>query len=933
MFYFSRLTSYLSRLTSSLPKPDSSLILTACLTLFIMQSLQQPGLPAAADIPIHLYRTMEYQQAWSPGVIIPRWSPNLAFGYGYPLFIFAPPLPYLLGLAFHTVGLTFETSLKAVLMLTVLLYAIGMYLLARDLLNSVQAGLISAVAYVYAPFALRESLLYGGNIPQFLAIGLFPWTLWAMTRANRTKNKNLSWIILSAFFYANIILSHLFHALIFTPAIIGFLIFGFSINPKSKIAFLPLGLLLTAFFWLPAFMERYFTRAQTDIYLQKSPFFIRYPHWTELVAWIYPLDARAANPYVPLTLGVVTLSLAMLGVGGQILRLGGQKVGFFKKNSSPFPYTFTAYFLLLTTAAIFMSLSVSRSVWETITILQVAEFPWRMLGLANLGLAFLAGTVVLLIPLRFRTLFTAICLTLQISSVAPYLYPVTPNEQYGHITIADQINYERRSQSIGTTTLGEYLPETVKQIPTGSPMVNLFQHGQIPERLDRTSLPTGTTAALLNQDAVTHHYRLSSPTNFTLRMLHFDYLGWQATLDGQPLDIIPESKTGLMLLQIPSGQHDLLIHFGETALRIIAMMLSGITAVGLIIVWAWKHVVCVGQTKVYPTSLPTRRRAGWVSLGASFSLYFLFLLIMLWLKPMLRPIFTLDSPRGQALSAQHQTNIKFEKGIRLIGYDLLPAVVSAGDYLQIVLYWQADQTPIKANLQPFVHLDRLNDFITVAETTNYTPGDVTTESVLPTFHWDNSRYVRDKQMLRLPANLLPIAYAVRIGLIDPDQQRLVALADGNGDTAQLTIINVTANSIFPQKVRLAHPMTVSFQHDEDVIKLTSFEIDPLTPTRLDFSLVWQCDQTPHANYTIFAQLLDSNHRLVASFDAPPLDGAYPTSTWLADQSILDPRHIPLTNLPAGDYQLIIGLYQPNIGERLLTNIGQDFVELTTVSVK
>lgn len=85
-------------------KFDAGSLLTAVLTLFISQNLFQPGLPTLADLPIHLYRTLEYGQAWSAGVIIPRWAPNLAYGYGYPLFIFAPPLPYWLALLFQLPG-------------------------------------------------------------------------------------------------------------------------------------------------------------------------------------------------------------------------------------------------------------------------------------------------------------------------------------------------------------------------------------------------------------------------------------------------------------------------------------------------------------------------------------------------------------------------------------------------------------------------------------------------------------------------------------------------------------------------------------------------------------------------------------------------------------------------------------------------------------
>jgi hypothetical protein len=202
---------------------------------------------------------------------------------------------------------------------------------------------------------------------------------------------------------------------------------------------------------------------------------------------------------------------------------------------------------------------------------------------------------------------------------------------------------------------------------------------------------------------------------------------------------------------------------------------------------------------------------------------------------------------------------------------------------------------------------------------------------MPTFHWDNHRYIRDEHDLFLPAGTPPLAYAVRVGLIDPDQQgRLVALADQSGDTAWLDTINV-APAGHPA-VALAQPLDVLFSNDIDAIRLTGFEITALTPAQLDFKLAWQTEQKPQANYTVFAQLLAADGRLMVSFDRPPLDGAYPTATWLPNQTVLDPRHIPLADIPAGDYTLIIGLYDPADGRRLMTTGGADFAHLTTVTI-
>src|SRR6185312_6859828 len=48
-----------------------------------------------------------------------RYSGNLNFGYGYPLFEFAYPLPYYLGIVIHLFHIDFVNSMKLLFALTV----------------------------------------------------------------------------------------------------------------------------------------------------------------------------------------------------------------------------------------------------------------------------------------------------------------------------------------------------------------------------------------------------------------------------------------------------------------------------------------------------------------------------------------------------------------------------------------------------------------------------------------------------------------------------------------------------------------------------------------------------------------------------------------------------------------------------------------------
>ena len=62
----------------------------------VLWALLPGGMPNTADGLVHYTRASEMVHAWQDGVLIPRWSENLGLGYGIPLFVYAPPLPYYL---------------------------------------------------------------------------------------------------------------------------------------------------------------------------------------------------------------------------------------------------------------------------------------------------------------------------------------------------------------------------------------------------------------------------------------------------------------------------------------------------------------------------------------------------------------------------------------------------------------------------------------------------------------------------------------------------------------------------------------------------------------------------------------------------------------------------------------------------------------------
>ena len=88
-----------------------ALILLA--SLIIAWPLAKPGLYTIHDDQ-QIARLFVFDQALGHGQFPVRWVDGLGFGFGYPLFVFYPPLVYMLSELFHLTGFSFINSIKLV---------------------------------------------------------------------------------------------------------------------------------------------------------------------------------------------------------------------------------------------------------------------------------------------------------------------------------------------------------------------------------------------------------------------------------------------------------------------------------------------------------------------------------------------------------------------------------------------------------------------------------------------------------------------------------------------------------------------------------------------------------------------------------------------------------------------------------------------------
>ena len=218
------------------------LLLVTLLGLPLLTPLARWGaVPCTHDGHLHVHRVAAMRHAWEDGTFFTRWLPDLAFGYGYPFFVYREPAPLYAVLGPHLLGLPMAAASNLFYALTILAAGWFMFLWVRDVAGP-RAGLVSAVAYMAAPYVLLDALVRG-NAPESLALPLFPllllWTGGAgcCTAVAGPSSSVWSGLALLSF-------SHNISTLIFTPTLLVYLLaVGWSARPGWRTLLLRLALL------------------------------------------------------------------------------------------------------------------------------------------------------------------------------------------------------------------------------------------------------------------------------------------------------------------------------------------------------------------------------------------------------------------------------------------------------------------------------------------------------------------------------------------------------------------------------------------------------------------------------------------------------------------------------------------------------------------
>ncbi|MCI0397616.1 MAG: glycosyltransferase family 39 protein [Chloroflexi bacterium] len=270
-------------------------------------------------------------------------------------------------------------------------------------------------------------------------------------------------------------------------------------------------------------------------------------------------------------------------------------------------------------------------------------------------------------------------------------------------------------------------------------------------------------------------------------------------------------------------------------------------------------------------------------------------------------------------TASHALEENFAGEIGLVGYTLSPEYVQPGQPVQLVLYWQR-RADINADYRVFIHL------VTAAYDKIAQQDAEPLAGVFPTSLWPAGEVIADPYTFVVPGDAVPGKYRFDVGLYRPVTGRRLPLLNGAGKAVgdHLLLGAITVGTVLPA----ATPAVTSNATfgEPPLIRLLGYDLQTAQAKRggaLTLDLYWQALATVPVDYTVFVHLLDESGAIVSQRDVMPADGRFPTSLWFAGETVRDPHQLQLpAGLPAGTYRLLVGLYRPASGERLVAQDSQ-----------
>lgn len=571
----------LDRLSRAQVGTGAARVAVACAVLAVaapgVAPLFDPRFFTTHDALDHAFRTAFFAGSFREGVLLPRWLPELGGGFGYPLFGVYSPLAYYLPATLAILGADVFDALKVEMGLVCVASAAAAYVAARAYAGKV-ASVATAAAYACAPYALAN-IYVRFDLGEYATFPLTALAAGGLLRLGRRLERAprpafaalVPLVVATAVPLALVPPMHDLSVITALPlmAALGCFVLtrglgkgrGLVVACASLAATAGLALLLSAWFVLPAVQWQGWTHlAQLSddrnlfAKLLDVPAILR--SWAAVprerwfmpgAQWWYFSVAPSAFGELPWSVSYVALACAALATPAAIAR----------RSARLAPCAAITGAVLVTA---FMTTRWSTPVWEAIPRLTQLQFPFRVMGATSLAVALLAGMFVEELPRRIRPAGAALLVAGVVLPAATLVHPSYVDLRGAPLTWPVQLRRELQG-GFGTVTPGLLLPHWVTtDLPGQATKI------QPPDAHGSVSL--AVRSGYVTERGLALAYSADAPATLTVDWLYFPI--WHAEVDGRPVALGPQPRTGLQQVEIPAGTHELQVRQRPTALTAVS---------------------------------------------------------------------------------------------------------------------------------------------------------------------------------------------------------------------------------------------------------------------------------------------------------------------------------------------------------------------------
>jgi len=539
-------------------------------SILVSLPLLRPGLHTIHDDQ-QVARLYLFDRSLKSEQIPPRWVDELGFGFGYPLFVFYPPLVYMVGETFHLLGFTFIDSVKLTFFLGIIGSGLAMYVFAKEFWGRLPAT-VASLFYILLPYRAIDVYVRGALAESFSFVWL-PLILWSFYKLTKTRHKN--YLVLSSVFLALLMISHnliFLPFMLILPIYLLFLIWT-SENKKLSIVNCCLSIVITlslsAFFWIPAVFEKKYTLVDQLLLVNLANYKIHFVNPTQLWNWTWGFGGSAEGLADGISFKIGKLHI-LTAIAATILSVTWW-IKYARSKFSTLNSQLSTLFFCLFIFSACMTTNYSKLIWDLVPQLGYLQFPWRFLTFTGLFTAILAGSFIFFLRLQILKLQMSILLIVLLFSTnlklfKPQSYRQDLNDKVA--TAKEVINWEVSQSSF------EYIPRGVETF-VGYLGTNLV-------KIEKSEIPSNKLEIIEGEAVIENisqkpsklEFNIDAKSDSQILVNTFNFPGWQVSIDGETMKISDNNRLKLITFEANEGVHRIKVEFKNTPVRAAANLIS-----------------------------------------------------------------------------------------------------------------------------------------------------------------------------------------------------------------------------------------------------------------------------------------------------------------------------------------------------------------------